>query len=123
MLDTCHIREVKGYGSGNMAETLFLQDAAGNRIASALRYLRVHYASGSGTAALTIGIDDERGADWDVEMFTRAARGNGADLHFVNAHPAMWRIGELSAYTLTWTDPGMSTWSYVAGLEPVKTKP
>lgn len=123
MLDTCNIREVRGYGSGNMAETLFLQDDAGNRRASALRYLRVHFASGSGTAPLTIGIDDERGPDWDVDMFTRAARGNGADLNFVNAHPMVWRIGERGAYTLTWTDPGTSTWSYVAGMEPVKTKP
>jgi hypothetical protein len=123
MIDTSNIIEVDAAGQGNIAETIFLQDAAGERAPCTLRYLRIHWHSGSGTATVTISIDDERGADYDTDMMTCPARGNGADLNFVNYTPPLWRVSARSAYLISWTDPGAARWTMVAGLEQVKGPP
>ena len=120
MIDTSDIREVEAYGAGDIAETLFLTDASGARLACTLCYLRVHWASGSGTATLKVSVDDERGSDFDVDLYARAARGNGADLNLINNNLPGWRIRAASAYKVSWTDPGTATWSIVVGLKQVK---
>ncbi len=108
-------------GSGDIAETFSLGRSF------RLVYVRCHFAGGSGTAAMQIGVDHRDGAAYDVQLASIASAGAGSDVNYgidadANALPSPWSFQQGDAVTIAWTNPdtGNMTWGLEVGLALIR---
>lgn len=115
-----HLRRVHTFaegGNGNIGHDFALNRAA------RLVFVRCHFTGGSGTADFLLRLRSRLSADWDVVLHTLAARGTGADVHFIipgdtNLEPSPWVLQPGDAVRCEWTNPdsGVMKWGLEVGL-------
>lgn len=81
-------------------------------------YMRVHFASSSGTAALAISLDSASGSGYDAELHNEAGLGVGADFFFKipREDRLAWTFQDGDKLVVDWTNPATVNWGMVWGL-------
>ena len=89
---------------------------------AALKYLRIHFVGGSGTADVTISHQSDEGAEWNTDIAVFPDRGTGADLYYVVAdHLLTGSIFQPTApLVISWTNPSTTTWGIEIGWIPTR---
>ena len=125
MIDPNKLVIMRDGGTANMGDLSFKPADTEARFsipgeAFALVFLRIHFASGSGSADVVINVDSRHASQFDTALYTLNARGVGVDVNFrvPEDELAHWVFQAGDVMVLTWTNPasGTTSWGAEVGL-------
>ncbi len=90
-----------------------------------VRFVRVHFTEGTGTADLVLNVDSHQGRFHDTALWTVKAVGTGADANFrcPSDQLSHFMLGADDKLVLTWANPddGNINWGAEVGLIEART--